>query len=55
MGDDIEQMKERLKSGDGLAEELKEKIEALNSIRDKIIDSNIQLLNEIDEMERRNK
>lgn len=55
MGDDIEQMKDRLKFGAGLAGELKEKIEALNSIRDKIIDSNIQLLNEIDEMERRNK
>ena len=53
MSDEIDKMKERLKLGSGLAEELKEKIEALNSIRDKIIDSNIQLLDEIEEIERR--
>lgn len=52
MTDELEKLNERLKLGSGLAEELKEKIEALNSIRDKIMDSNIQLLNEIEEIEK---
>lgn len=49
--DEIIKLKERMVLGDRLINELSESIEALKNVREKITDSNISLLNEIENLE----